>query len=87
MNDRAQRGPGEVPRLRNLTMIENIRRAEDQAWCERLEQQQVVARLGRMFGRSRSRRCWTMRRLGRRNCAQRRSLRADLPGRAGRAVE
>jgi hypothetical protein len=32
-------------------MIENIRRAEDPAWRERLERQQVVARLGRMFGR------------------------------------
>lgn len=31
-------------------MIENIRRAEDPAWREQLEQQQVVARLGRMFG-------------------------------------
>jgi hypothetical protein len=31
-------------------MIENIRRAEDPAWRERLERQQVVARLGRMFG-------------------------------------
>lgn len=42
---------GEVLRLRNLAMIENIRRAEDPAWRERLERQQVVARLGRMFGR------------------------------------
>jgi hypothetical protein len=33
-------------------MIENIRRAEDPAWRERLERQQVVARLGRLFGRS-----------------------------------
>jgi hypothetical protein len=33
-------------------MIENIRRAEDPAWRERLERQQVVARLGRMFGRA-----------------------------------
>jgi hypothetical protein len=31
-------------------MIENIRRAEDPAWRERLERQQLVARLGRMFG-------------------------------------
>lgn len=38
-------------RLRNLAMIENIRRAEDPAWRERLERQQVVARLGRLFGR------------------------------------
>jgi hypothetical protein len=46
-----QSGWGEVLRLRNLAMIENIRRAEDPAWRERLERQQVVARLGRMFGR------------------------------------
>ncbi len=39
-------------RLRNLTMIENIRRAEDPAWHEGLERQQVAARLGRRFGRS-----------------------------------
>jgi hypothetical protein len=50
MSDRAQRRPGEVLRLRNLAMIENIRRAEDPAWCDRLEQQQVIVRLGRMFG-------------------------------------
>jgi hypothetical protein len=37
--------------LRNLAMIENIRRAEDPVWRERLERQQVLARLGRMFGR------------------------------------
>lgn len=43
-------GSGEVLRLRNLAMIENIRRAEDPAWRDRLERQQVVARLGRMFG-------------------------------------
>lgn len=44
-------GPvGEVLRLRNLAMIENIRRAEDPAWRERLERQQVLARLGRRFG-------------------------------------
>ena len=54
MNDRAQRSPGEVLRLRNLAMIENIRRAEDPAWCDRLEQQQVIAKLGRMFGRNES---------------------------------
>jgi hypothetical protein len=46
-----QSGWGEVLRLRNLATIENIRRAEDPAWRERLERQQVVARLGRMFGR------------------------------------
>jgi hypothetical protein len=54
MSDQAQRRPGEVLRLRNLAMIENIRRTEDPAWCDRLEQQQVVARLGRMFGRNES---------------------------------
>ena len=47
---RREGGPGGVLRLRNLAMIENIRRAEDPAWRERLERQQVVARLGRMFG-------------------------------------
>jgi hypothetical protein len=47
-----QGGSGGVLRLRNLAMIENIRRAEDPAWHERLERQQVVARLGRMFGRA-----------------------------------
>jgi hypothetical protein len=45
-------GAGGVLRLRNLAMLENIRRAEDPAWRERLERQQVVARLGRMFGRA-----------------------------------
>jgi hypothetical protein len=44
-------GSSSVLRLRNLAMIENIRRAEDPAWRERLEQQQVLARLGRTFGR------------------------------------
>ena len=48
MSDR-QGGAGGVLRLRNLAMIENIRRAEDPAWRERLERQQVVARLGRLF--------------------------------------
>ena len=42
---------GGVLRLRNLAMIENVRRAEDPSWRERLERQQVVARLGRLFGR------------------------------------
>ena len=37
--------------MRNLAMIENIRRAEDPAWRKRLERQQVAARLGRMFDR------------------------------------
>lgn len=45
-------GSSGVLRLRNLAMIDNIRRAEDPAWRERLERQQVVARLGRMFGRA-----------------------------------
>jgi GTP1/Obg family GTP-binding protein len=45
-------GSGGVLRLRNLAMIENIRRAEDPAWPERLRRQQVGARLGRMFGRA-----------------------------------
>ena len=44
-------GSGGVLRLRNLALIENIRRAEDPAWHERLERQQVAARLGRLFGR------------------------------------
>jgi hypothetical protein len=47
-----RRGSDGVLRLRNLAMIENIRRAEDPAWRERLEQQQIVARLGRKFGRA-----------------------------------
>jgi hypothetical protein len=47
-----QHGSGEVLRLRNLAMVENIRRAEDPAWCDRLERRQVVARLGRLFGGS-----------------------------------
>jgi hypothetical protein len=37
--------------LGNLAMVENIRRAEDPAWRERLERTEVVARLGRSFGR------------------------------------
>jgi hypothetical protein len=51
MTDR-EGGSGGILRLRNLGMIENIRRAEDPAWRERLERQQVVAKLGRMFGRA-----------------------------------
>jgi hypothetical protein len=35
--------------LSNLAMIENLRRAEDHAWRERLKRQQVLARPGRMF--------------------------------------
>ena len=42
-------GPGGILRLRNLAMIENIRRAEDPTWRERLDHTQVVTRLGRMF--------------------------------------
>lgn len=41
--------PGEVLRLRNLAMIEHIRRAEDPEWIEALERLQTVARLGRTF--------------------------------------
>jgi hypothetical protein len=51
MTDR-QGSSGGVLRLRNFAMTDNIRRAEDPAWRERLEQQQVQARLGRMFGRT-----------------------------------
>ena len=51
MSNGPSRRPGEVLRLRNLAMLENIRRAEDPAWREWLERQQVVARLGRRFGR------------------------------------
>jgi hypothetical protein len=50
MTDREGHSGG-VLRLRNLAMVENIRRAKDPAWREPLERQQVVARLGRMFGR------------------------------------
>jgi hypothetical protein len=49
MSSGLARPVGEVLRLRNLAMIKNIRRAEDPAWRERLERQQVLARLGRMF--------------------------------------
>ncbi len=38
-----------VLRLRNLAMIENIRRAQDPAWTEALERQQTMLRLGRRF--------------------------------------
>jgi hypothetical protein len=51
MSDR-EGGSGGVLRLRNLGMIENIRRAEDPAWREWLERQQIGARLARMFGRA-----------------------------------
>ena len=46
------RPAGEALRLRNFTMIENIRRSEDPAWRERVERQQVLTRLGRLFGGS-----------------------------------
>jgi hypothetical protein len=49
MSSESARPVGEVLRLRNLAMIENIRRAEDQAWHEQLERQQALARLGRLF--------------------------------------
>jgi hypothetical protein len=52
MSSGSARPVGEVLRLRNLTMIDNIRRAEDPVWRERLERQQVLARLGRLFGAS-----------------------------------
>ena len=51
MSDKTSSRAGEVLRLRNLVMIENIRRAENPAWRDRLERQQVVARLGHRFGR------------------------------------
>ena len=46
MSSGSARPVGEVLRLRNFVMIENIRRAQDPAWLER---QQVMARLGRLF--------------------------------------
>ena len=52
MSSGSARPVGEVLRLRNFVMIENIRRAQDPAWRERLERQQVMARLGRLFGGS-----------------------------------
>jgi hypothetical protein len=51
MSDKAP-GRGEILRLRNLAMLENIRRAADPAWRARLERQQTLARLGRLFGHS-----------------------------------
>jgi hypothetical protein len=36
-------------------MIENIRRAEDPTWRQQFERQEVLAKLGRMFGRPRIR--------------------------------
>jgi hypothetical protein len=52
MSDKAPPGRGEVLRLRNLAMLENIRRAGDPTWRDRLERQQTLARLGHRFGRS-----------------------------------
>jgi hypothetical protein len=52
MSSGSARPVGEVLRLRNLVMIENIHRAQDPAWRERLERQQIMARLGRLFGSS-----------------------------------
>lgn len=49
MTEKQDRRRGEVLRLRNLAMIENIRRASDPAWREALERQQTLARLGRRF--------------------------------------
>ena len=43
MSSGSARSAGEVLRLRNLTMIENIRRTEDPAWREWVEPQQVLA--------------------------------------------
>jgi hypothetical protein len=60
-------GPGGVLRLRNLAMIENIRRAEDPAWRERLERQQVVARCSAR-PRIRYRRCMIMPTRSRQSC-------------------
>jgi hypothetical protein len=50
MSDKTLPGAGGVLRLRNLAMLENIRRAGDPAWRDRLERQQTLARLGRLFG-------------------------------------
>jgi hypothetical protein len=52
VNYRAERRQCEVLRLRNLAMIENIRRTQDPFWFDRLGQQQVFARLACMFGRN-----------------------------------
>ena len=43
---------GEVLRLRNLAIIENIRRTEIRHGANEVERQQVLARLGRLFGGS-----------------------------------
>ena len=52
MSNGSARSAGEVLRLRNLTVIENIRRTEDPAWREWVEPRQVLTRLGRLFGDS-----------------------------------
>lgn len=49
MGDDPPKRRAEVLRLRHLYMIEHIRRAQDPAWTEALERQQIVARLGRQF--------------------------------------
>jgi septal ring factor EnvC (AmiA/AmiB activator) len=50
MSDKALPGAGGVLRLRNLAMLESIRRVADPAWRDRLERQQTLARLERLFG-------------------------------------
>ena len=52
MSDKALPGAGGVLRLRNLAMLESIRRVADPAWRDRLERQQTLARLKHLFGRS-----------------------------------
>ena len=52
MSNGSARSAGEVLRLRNLTLIENIRRTEDPAWREWVEPRQVLTRLGRLCGDS-----------------------------------
>ncbi len=49
MSAEGKPGRAGVLRLRNLAMIERIKRAEDESWSRLLEQQQTVARLGRRF--------------------------------------
>ena len=73
VSDKTSSRAGEVLRLRNLVMIENIRRAEDPAWRDRLERQQVLARLGRRSAAAptRSRRCPTTPTACSTSCGQR----------------
>jgi hypothetical protein len=61
---------GGVLRLRNLAMIEDMRRTEDPAWRERLERQHVVPGLEGCSARPRigSRRCIIMPRRSRQSC-------------------